>query len=151
MIAPESLLSASVLGVALGVAFNPLASLVGAPVAAGLFGWPKASGDRHAWAIAVALAAWLVGDGFRVMARLQDVLASAEPLGWPTGVMLGAWALGGLVLGYVLPAGLGAYVGRRVVRGTGWLSAMFVAVLCSYALSRIAVPTAELLGRLAGG
>jgi hypothetical protein len=139
-------------GIALGVAFNPAASLLGAPAAAALFGSPKAGRDRLTWACAVLVVAWLLGDGFRVMGRLRDALDAAAPHGaLPPYAPLAAWALAGLALGYVLPAALGVYVGRRVVRGTGWLSAAFVAGIASAALAALAAPASALLARLSGG
>ncbi len=144
-----ALLAPVVGGLALGVAFNPAASLVGAPIAAALAGSPRAANGRFAWAAAAAVAAWLLGDGFRVMARLQDTLAGRPVAGPSSGlVLLAAWALAGLALGYLLPAALGAYVGRQVVRGTGWLSAAFVAGLASTALASLASPAAGSLLRL---
>lgn len=133
-------------GLATGVAFNPAFSLVGAAVAAGLYGFPKASRRNLAWAVAALLAAWLLGDGFRVMGRLQDTLAgSAGMPAWAAYTLLAGWALAGLAFGYAAPAALGAYVGRQVVRGTGWLSAGFVACLTSAGLASLAVPASVAL------
>jgi hypothetical protein len=141
-------------GLALGVAFNPLVSIVGAPLAAALYGAPRRGREHHAWAVAAVAVAWLVGDGFRVMGRLRDVLdgrglllAHAPP--WASYAALAAWAIVGLALGYALPAALGAYVGRRVVRGTGWLSAIGVAAATSAALAALAGPASVWLERLA--
>jgi hypothetical protein len=135
---------------ALGIAFNPLASLLGAPLAAGLFGSPKAGRRRHAWAACVVALAWLLGDGFRVMGRLRDALDAAGRPQPETLVLLAVWALAALLAGYAVPAALGAYVGRRVVKGTGWLSAAFVAASFSAGLVAVASPAVAALGRLAG-
>jgi hypothetical protein len=146
--------SAGVTGMALGIAFNPIASLIGAPVAAGLTGYPRAPRSRLAWAGAFLLLAWMLGDGFRVMARVRDAVDIGVPVHSGAMVpytMLGVWAIAGLLLGYVLPAVLGAYVGRCVVRGTGWLSAIAVAAMFSGVLAALGAPVSAALARLVGG
>lgn len=88
------------------------------------------------------------------MARLRDALDGARlPAGvplWAGYATLAVWALAGLLIGYAFPALLGAYVGRRVVKGTGWLSAIVVAASCSAALAVLAAPASAALARLAG-
>ena len=64
--------SAAMAGLLLGVQFNPLASVVGASLAAAF-----ATAGRTGWALAVLFAAWLVGDGARVIARGTDALAGS--------------------------------------------------------------------------
>jgi len=130
------LASAAGAGLLLGVQFNPVASVVGAAVAAGLF----AAGRTRAAAVALA-GAWLLGDGLRLFSRATDAIAGpglvagGEAAQW---VVLVLWALGGLALGYALPAWAGAFVGRRVTHGTGWLAAGAVAATASGALSMLA-------------
>jgi hypothetical protein len=60
---------------------------------------------------------------------------------------LAAWALTGLGIGYVLPAVAGAYVGRQVHRGTGYLSAGAIAIMLVFALSTVAAPIADAVAR----
>lgn len=120
-------------GLLLGLQFNPLASIVGAAVAAGLF-----VAGRSAPATFVLLGAWLLGDGARLLARATDAIAGpglvegGDAAQW---AVLALWALGGFALGYALPAWAGAFVGRRVTHGTGWLAAGAVAATASGALS----------------
>jgi hypothetical protein len=152
---PRSILAAIALGLALGVSFNPFTSVAGASLAAAVYGSPKAGRDRRLWWLAILLIAWLLGDGLRVMARVRDAVdlmpasalhsPGASALWWA----LAVWALAGLLLGYVLPAALGSYAGHRVTHGTGWLSAIAVAVTASLALSAIAAPLSVALQRLA--
>jgi hypothetical protein len=66
-----------------------------------------------------------VGDGIRVAG------AAWSP------AYLAAWAFTGLAFGYLLPAFAGAYVGRLVHRGTGWLAAGAVALMLVPALSAL--------------
>jgi hypothetical protein len=152
---PRSILAALALGFALGVSFNPFTSVAGASLAAALYGSPKAHRDRRLWWLAVVLLAWLLGDGFRVMARVRDavdLLPAPELHGGAASAQwtaLAVWAIAGLLIGYVLPAALGSYVGHRVTHGTGWLSAIAVAATVSVALSVLAPPLSEALQRLA--
>lgn len=132
-------------GFALAVQFNPLVGVFGAALAAGLAGSKNASRDRMVYALSTLLIAWLIGDGLRIMGRVQDHffegattlrLEVVTPV--EAGVALGVWALGSLAIGYVTPAWAGAFTGRRVTFGTGWLTAVTVSVAASLALSTIA-------------
>jgi hypothetical protein len=134
------------LGVALGLQYNPLAATVGAVVAAVLYGYPKAPDSRRPIAVAVLAAAWLAGDGVRLGAGL----ASSPPKGWPEWSALAAHVLVSAVVGYVLPAAAGIIVGRRVTRGTGWLSAGAVALTVAGALSLATPVLADGVARLGG-
>jgi hypothetical protein len=143
-------LAASLLGgLALGVSFNPLASLVGAPFAAAIAASPKRAARSAGWAAAALALAWLLGDGFRVMARLRDALDAATRPAPAALAALAIWALVALAAGYALPALAGAYVGRQVVRGSGRISAVVVAAACSGALVALASPASAWLGGLA--
>lgn len=121
--------SAVAAGLELAVRFNPLAALVGATIAAVLAGTrtDSSSHSRTGLALGVLLLAWLIGDGFRVLALARDVVDSVGGLmGGPRSVewtAIATWALGGLAIGYILPAWTGIFVGRRVTHGTGWLAA----------------------------
>ncbi len=134
----EGALAAAVTGLALAVSFNPMASLVGAALAAALL----ARAERPGAGIVVLAAAWLLGDGLRVLARARDAFDGVGPLvpGAPvaTWVALGLWALGGALVGYALPAWAGAFVGRRVTHGTGWLAAATIAAVSSAGLAVLA-------------
>jgi hypothetical protein len=110
-------------GIAMGLQFHLLAAAVSATIAAALSGYSKAPRGRFWWSNAVVVLGWAVGDGVRLAG------ANAAP-GY-----LAAWALTGLAFGYGLPAVAGAYVGRQVHRGTGWLAAGAVALMLVPALS----------------
>lgn len=121
-------------GLALGTQFSPFASLVGAPIAAALCGFPRAGRDRVAFAGLAVVLAWLAGDGLQLVTRAGGIarggpgLLHASDPAFSSWLLLGAWALAGLLAGYALPAWAGAFVGRRVVRGTGWASAAVIAL-----------------------
>jgi hypothetical protein len=110
-------------GVAMGLQFHLVAAAVSATVAAALSGYRRAPRGRFWWSSAVIVAGWAVGDGIRLAG------AKAAP------AYLAAWAVTGLAFGYALPALAGAYVGRQVHRGTGWLAAGAVALMLVPALS----------------
>lgn len=128
-------------GLLFAAQYNPLWAVAGSGIAAALVGFPKAKRDRWQWAALVAITAWLVGDGLRVLARARDYLdssaayAAAQLPVWPGWVTLAVWALGSLALGYVAPAIVGAMVGKRVTHGTGWLAAAAIAVALTLAVS----------------
>jgi hypothetical protein len=124
-------------GIAAGFQFNPVFAAVSAAVAAALAGYRKAPRSRPWWAAAVVAAGWAAGDGIRVAGS-----SAAAPY-------LAAWALTGLLVGYAFPAFAGAYVGRQVHKGTGYLAAAAVALMLVPALSVVAEPVANALTRLA--
>ncbi len=139
MAAASELLAAAGVGLALGVRFNPLVALLGSVIAAAL-GSRK---EQPRLAVAVIAAAWLIGDGTRVLVRALDASDGATVLasgGGPQAVWLavGVWAMTSLLLGYVLPAWTGAFVGRRVTFGTGWLAAGVVAATVSGSIALLA-------------
>lgn len=128
-------------GVALAVQYNPLFAAGAAALAAALMGFRKAKRERREWAAIALAAGWVVGDGLRILARARDYYdgiaafrAAGTPL-WPGWTTLGIWALGSLALGYVVPALVGAAVGRRVTHGTGWLAAGALASALTLAIS----------------
>lgn len=153
--ANPTLLNVAALGLALGVSFNPLASLVGSTLAAAVYGPPTAGRDARLWCVTIVLISWLLGDGFRVMARWRDVaeggvrLLPASALPWTVPVILGLWAAVSLGGGYALPTAVGVFVGKRVVHGTGRVSAAVIAATTALALSALASPISGWLGRLA--
>ncbi len=128
-------------GLLFAVQYNPLFAAVTAALAAALMGYPKAPRARREWAGLVLLAGWLVGDGLRILARARDYydgVAAFRAAGmalWPGWTTLGLWALGSLAIGYVVPALVGATVGRRVTHGTGWLAAAAIASALTLAVS----------------
>jgi len=130
-------------GLALALSYNPLTAIFSVPVAAALLGVKKPTHQRWVWAVSVLGFAWLIGDGMRVLARTRDVydgLAGisdgAVPV-WAQYAALAIWAIGGLLIGYVLPVWAGVFVGRRVTHGTGWVAATSVSIAASLALSAI--------------
>jgi hypothetical protein len=133
------LLYAALAGVALGLQFNPLASAVGATLAAGLEGRPRGTKGFTAAAVAVIVAAWVVGDF--LTARSAGIGAGA-PVRY---VVLGVQYVTSFSIGYALPAAAGIYVARRTIRGFGWPSAAFVALAISGALSVIAPRIGDVL------
>jgi hypothetical protein len=112
-------------GVAMGLQFHPWAAAVAATVAAALSGYRRAPRGRMWWSAGVIALGWAAGDGIRLAG------ANAEA-GY-----LAAWAVTGLAFGYALPAFAGAYVGRQVHRGTGWLAAGAVALMLTPVLSSL--------------
>ncbi len=143
---PLGALIGTVDGLALGLQFNPIAAAVGAMAAAALAGYSKAPRARRLWALLVLVVAWAIGDGIRVVGAV-----TAEPRFQPAYVAVLVWSLIGFGLGYALPALAGMFVGRRVTRGTGWLSAGAVALTVSLALGVIAPRLADGIRFLAGG
>jgi len=125
-------LSSTLAGLAAGLQFNPLSAAIAAAVAAALVGYKRAPRTRIWSSAAILVVGWAAGDGIR--------LAGATG----TAGYLIAWAVAGLAVGYALPAAAGAYIGRQVHKGTGWLSAGAVAVMVVPALSSVA-------GAVAGG
>ena len=122
-------------GVSMGIAYNPILSVVGAAVAAALF--VGVSPKRALAGAGTLLCFWLFGDGLRVIARARDLadgLAHA-PASIDSWVLISTWGLVGLLLGYALPAWAGAFAGRRVIFGTGWLTAVAVSVGLSLTLA----------------
>jgi FtsH-binding integral membrane protein len=120
-------------GIAAGLRFHPVFAAVAAALAAGVAGYRKAPRSRIWWAAGVVLAGWVVGDGIRIAAQSGQA------------AYLIAWALTGLAVGYVLPALAGVYVGRQVHKGTGYLSAVAVALMVVAALTALAEPVAAAL------
>jgi hypothetical protein len=122
-------------GAALGLRFAPLYAAVTAVLAAALAGYGKAPRSRMWLAAAVVLAGWVVGDGVRVAGSSARVTVTI------------VWAVVGLAVGYALPALGGAYVGRQVHKGTGYLSAAVVALMFVSALYALVGPIADALMR----
>jgi len=137
----EQLAHAASYGLQLALQYNPLAALVGATLAAALFAPRDRVALRRIWGSSAVVIAWLLGDGLRVIARTRDVYdgftvaASARGSVAIDYAALIVWAGVGLVIGYVLPAWAGTFVGRRVTHGTGWLAAGSIALTASLALS----------------
>lgn len=110
--------------VVLGLVVNPYSAAVGAAIAAVI--WTRAKSGRGIfWGWVVLAAAWLLGEGvFRLEYAREFADAGATAL-WPG---LAIEAAVSMLVGYALPAWAGAFVGRRVTWGTGWLAAAFVAL-----------------------
>jgi hypothetical protein len=139
-------LHAALGGVQWGLQFNPLAVLVGSIGAAALVGYPSAPRSRWFWAAVLIVGAWLIGDGLNIA-----ISVPSGPIG-----LVGAWNVAVMVavslgLGFLVPAAAGAYVGRHVTRGTGWLSAMAVAAMVAGAFIAIAPVLAQAIAVRAGG
>lgn len=115
-------------GFVLGASIHPVPSLLGAAAAAGLCGHPRAGKERIALGALALLVAWVVGEGFALLAGSPLVTGGGT---WTSWVLLGSSMLTGLGAGYALPAWAGAFVGRRVVKGTGWASAIVIALLAA--------------------
>lgn len=107
----------------MGLQFNPIAAASSSALAAAISGYKRAPRGTAWWSAAIVLSGWAVGDGIRLAGAGQ------------VPEYLAAWAVVGLLLGYALPTLAGAYVGRRVHLGTGWLAAGAVALMLSPALS----------------
>jgi hypothetical protein len=146
---------ALLVGVSLGVAFNPVTALVGSAGAAAVGALGARRGGRAPWWTLIALAAWVVGDGVAIAARAGAISrGSASLLGtgapvWASWLLVAAWALTGLAVGYLIPAALGVEVGRRVTFGTGWLAAAAVAGTVCLAFVALSGPLSEAIRALA--
>lgn len=137
-------------GLQLTVAFNPIYAAVFSAVAAALAARPGRPG-RTVGAVFVLLVGWLLGDGMRIIASLRDLvdgLGSLLPGFGSTGnvTVLVAWAVGSFALGYALPAWAGAFVGRRVTWGTGWIAALAVSLSTSAVIATLAAAASRALG-----
>ncbi len=138
----DSVIQALSSGITLAISFNPLFALVGATAAAALAGRRKASHEQRFWAGSLLVGAWLVGDGLRILARARDAhdgvgrMLPESPM-WADWTLLATWALIGLTVGYGIPAWAGAFAGRRVTHGTGWLAAGSVAAGTVLAVSSL--------------
>lgn len=132
----STLLAAFGRGTAAGLQFNVIAAALTAALAAGLSGHRRADRTSLLWSGGVVLAGWLIGEGIR--------LASVAS----TGALVAGWAIAGLSVGYVLPAVTGAYIGRMVHKGTGYLSAAAVAAMMVPALASVGDTFGGVLARL---
>ncbi len=131
-------------GLASGLQFDPVAAVAGSALAAALTG-SRVPRQRRTWtSVAVVVAVWLAADGARV--AFTAVRGAATAGGWAA---LAVWALSALLVGYTLPCVVGAYVGRQVTRGTGWLSAIVVAVMVCGALVQAAPAMSKALEQAA--
>lgn len=138
--------AAALAGVRWGLQFNPLAVMVATPAAAALVGYPKAPRSHWAWSALLLAGAWALGDGLSLAISLGGAHDGATAR-WAAAAMV-AVSLG---IGFVLPALAGAYVGRRVIRGTGWLSAIAVAAMVAGALLAAAPVLARAVPAGVGG
>lgn len=125
------------------IQYNPLFALGTSAVAAAFLGHPRAHRKNRPWAALVLVMGWLAGDGLRILGNARDFADGVSQFGgtlvqpWATWTVLAVWALGSLVLGYVIPAVAGGEVGKRVHLGTGWLAAAAIAVALSGTMSAI--------------
>lgn len=130
-------------GIKLGLAYNPMTAVLGAAVAAGLLGVRKPGREKVVWAVSTLAITWLVGDGMRAIARARDVYDGVASLlgvsapAWIDYLAIGVWAAVSLAVGYAFATWAGAFVGRRVTHGTGWVAAITVAVGASLAVSAL--------------
>lgn len=117
-------------GGALAGEYNAVFAAVFAAVAAMLLARAGGVGGLIS-GIAVLLVGWLIGDGMRTIAWARDLadgsgtLLPESPL-WANVTAIVVWGAGSLAVGYALPAWAGAFVGRRVTWGTGWIAAAAV-------------------------
>jgi len=130
-------------GLVLAGAYNVVFATVFAALAAALCARVERPA-RTASGIFVLLGGWLLGDGMRVIASARDLSDGAGALlpaapQWANLVALSVWALVSFGLGYALPAWVGAFVGRRVTWGTGWIAAIAVSASCSAAVHAIVI------------
>lgn len=119
--------------VSAALSFDPFVSLVAAAASAVLWtrarSWP---GVALSWLVLAV--AWALADGVLVVAMLDR----AASQGGSDRPLLVAGGIASAALGYAVPAWTGVFVGKRVVRGTGWMSAIVVSLTASGALSAIA-------------
>ena len=123
-------------GVIGGLRFNLVVAAIAPAGAAAISGYRRAPRWRT-WASAgVLCAGFVIGDGLRIVAVGGDTLRIAV-----------ACAVA-LALGYVFPAVAGAYVGRQVHKGTGYLSAIVIALTLVAALSALVHPIAAAIAKI---
>jgi hypothetical protein len=134
----SAVLAEALHGVAAGLRFHPIYAALAVALAAGLVGYRKSPYSNRYWALAAVFIAWTLGDGVRLLGSGGSEL------------YLAACMLTGLGVGYFLPGLAGAYVGRQVHRGTGYLSAGAIAIMLVFALSTIAAPVADAIARAVG-
>lgn len=131
----NELVAAAQAGLALAAAYNPVFAGAFAAASAALCARRGRPG-RTSFGIALLALGWVAGDGTRVIAAARDLvdgagalLPAATPLvNW---IAIATWALVGAGAAYALPAWAGAFVGRRVTIGTGWLAAIVVSATVS--------------------
>jgi hypothetical protein len=119
----------------LAAAYNPVFAGVFSAICAVLCSRPGKRG-RMLLGVSVLVAGWLLGDGMRAVASARDLADStgallpdySTALNW---VSIAMWAVLGFGVAYAFPAWAGAFVGRRVTFGTGWLAAVVVSATCS--------------------
>lgn len=144
-------------GLALGLAFDPLAAAVGGTLAAVVGVFIARRGGSASWWAFVASLAWLIGDGLAIAAGAVTLLGSGHGLlgaaapAWAAWTLLAVWAVSGLTLGYLVPAGVGVAVGCRVRFGTGWLAAGAVALSLVLALTILGEAASSALRPFFGG
>ncbi len=134
-------------GFELAIRFNPVFAVVGATAAAALAGRRNAPHEHRFWAGSLLVGAWLVGDGMRIIARARDLYDGVTRLDptlpvWGDWTTLALWAVLGITIGYGIPAWAGAFAGRRVTHGTGWLTAGTIAVATALAISTLVASVA---------
>ncbi len=139
----EEFAKAAFYGLALAFQYNPITALVGATIAAALLAPRDRVMERRIWAVSTLVIFWLVGDGLRVLARTRDVYDGFALAATASGSVavdytaIVVWAVAELLIGYALPTWAGAFVGRRVTHGTGWLAAASIAIAASLALTTL--------------
>lgn len=122
-------------GLQLGVQFNPIVAMAGAAIAAAF-----AAVSRARLAAVTIAAAWILGDGMRILTRAADVRAGDVLVaGGPSAqwLLIAIWALASLGIGYLAPMWIGAFVGSRVTHGTGWLAAGALGATAASALATL--------------
>lgn len=125
---------------ALGLVVNPYSAAIGAMLAAVV--WTRSRSARGIfWGLVVLLATWILGEA-ALRLQFADEVARAGENGWLTFALASALNVG---LGYVAPGWAGAFVGRRVTWGTGWLAAGTVALTAAGAAFAIG---SSIAGRL---
>jgi hypothetical protein len=122
------------LGAFTGLTFHPLVSVGSLTVSGALMGARGVARWRVVAGFALLAFAWAFADGRLAWVYAADAQAQGEAIPW---VFLATWALVGLAAGYVVPALVGRAVGTRVTHGTGWISAIAIAVGLSLAIGSI--------------
>jgi len=135
-----------VLGLESGLRFHWIPAAVTAAAAAAVTGYRRAPRSRDWWAAGILFAGWAIGEGLTAVqwvAGNPTMFKETPEAYW----LLVTWIPVGLALGYVLPTFAGAYVGRLVHKGTGYLSAAVVALTIVPALATLGGLAAAALER----
>ena len=126
---------AVVSGILIGLRFHVIAAGIAAALAAGIWvGFGDKVPSRVA-ALLIVFFGWLIEDGWAMFSPAAEIASGPSNVYEWIGTVL--WGVISLAYGYALPTWVGVFVGSRVKKGTGWLSASFIAAVTPIVLGLI--------------